>query len=196
MAVIIGLDQFHYAIVEGDEVGGTTYASSVHVPNITQANTNFNSSVETFFADDGPAVVYSQIGEVEVEINIADLPPEDYAKLIGGEYENGMVQYNVSASAPDVALAFRAQKSNGKYRYMWLLKGKFSVPNMEARTKEASVNFQPQTINFKGAARASDRNVFKRIDSDDANLPAGVDDTSLLNDFFEDPNYVPTEITE
>ncbi|SNR95462.1 phage major tail protein, phi13 family [Anaerovirgula multivorans] len=192
---VIGLDMFHYTHVLTDSASApTTYDDAVHVPNVTAANINFNGEVATFFADNGPAVVYSQIGEVEVEISIADLPPEDYAFLIGANYEDGLVDLDTSASAPDVAIGFRAQKANGAYRYMYLYKGKFSVPNAEHETKADTVNFQPQTITFKGVQRASDSKVFRRIDSDDTNLPSGVTATTLLTDFFADPDYTPVVI--
>jgi phi13 family phage major tail protein len=191
---LIGLDMFHYAPIQSDDANGTTYGTSVHVPNITTANINFNSSIETFFADDGPREVYSQIGQVEVTINVADLSPQVYAFLIGANYQNGFVDYTTNATAPDVAIGFRAQKSNGEYRYIWLMKGKFAVPNADHQTKQDGVEFQTQEITFRGVARLSDDKVFRRVDSDDENLPAGVDKTTLLNDWFQDPNYVPQVI--
>lgn len=191
---VIGLDFFHYTPIIADDSAATTYGEAVRVPNVTQCNINTNASVETFFADDGPAVVYSQIGKIEVTINVADLEPKDYAFLIGATHENGVVEYDTTASAPDVAISFRAQKANGKYRYMTVLKGKFSVPNANHETKADTVNFQPQEIMFKGVQRLSDKKVFRRIDSDDPSLPTGVTDETLVVDFFEDPDYTPVAI--
>lgn len=191
---VIGLDYFHYTPILTDDSTETTYDVAVRVPNVTQLNINPNASVETFFADDGPAVVYSQIGEVGVEIAVADLSPEDYAFLIGASYEGGVVEYYTTASAPDVAISFRAQKADGSYRYMTILKGKFSVPVANHETKAGTVNFQPQTIMFKGVQRLSDKKVFRRIDSNDSNLPSGVTAETLATDFFESPDYIPVEI--
>lgn len=191
---VIGLDNFHYTPITSDTTTSTVYGTAVKVPNVTQCNINFNSAIETFFADDGPAVVYSQIGEVEIEVGVADLSPTDYAFLIGADYARGVVEYGTGASAPDVAISFRSQKADGSYRYLTVLKGKFSVPEANHETKADGVNFQPQTLMFKGVQRLSDGKVFRRIDSNDTNLPSGVTATTLLTNFFANPNYVPAAI--
>lgn len=178
---LIGLSQFHYVGLLQDNLLGANYDTSVPVPNITTANINFNGQLNTFFADDGPREVFGQIGEIEVTINVADLSPDDYAYLIGASHTGGIVEYKTSASSPYVAIGFKAQKANGEYRYIWVMKGKFTVPNASHQTKEASVNFQPQEIVFKGAARIYDDLAFRRIDSDDTTLPAGVDTSWFTN---------------
>ena len=134
------------------------------------------------------------IGEVEIEIGVADLSPTDYAFLIGATYKGGVVEYGTGASAPDVAISFRSQKADGSYRYMTVLKGKFSVPEANHETKADGVNFQPQTLMFKGVQRLSDGKVFRRIDSNDTSLPSRVTATTLLTDFFDDPDFVPVAI--
>ena len=190
---IIGLDNFHYALLTEDLTTGTTYEASVAVPNLNQANIAFNGTSAIWFADNGPAVVSSQIGEVEVEIIVGDLPPEDYTKLIGATRVNGKISYNVNANAPDCAIGFRLMKSDGSYRYMWLLKGKFTHPDQNAQTKSDSVEFQPQTLQFKGVARLSDKNVYFRVDDNDADLPEPAK-TTIEESFFDDPDYVPPTV--
>jgi len=187
---VIGLDKFHYAIVTTDTTSESTYEASVAVPNLNQANIAFNGTASTWFADNGPAVISSQIGEVEVEIVIGDLPPADYAKLIGATRTDGKIAYNKNANAPDCAIAFRLMKSDGSFRYVWLLKGKFAHPDQNAQSKQDSVEFQPQTLMFKGVARLSDGNVYFRIDDNDADLPAPALET-IATEFFLDPDYVP-----
>lgn len=182
---LIGLDMFHYAIVTGDDENGTTYGEPVRIINPVSLSINMNTDVATFFADDGPAVAYSQIGEVDVAIELADMPTEHLAALIGADYDaaSGVMRYDTEAIAPNVAVGFRAQKSNGHFRYVWLYKGKFGIPNMEHQTKEASVSFQTQTLNGKFLSRIYDRLVFARVDSDaDSPMPG------LPDAWFVDPN--------
>lgn len=177
---LVGLDMFYYAIMnEADE----TYQTPVAVANAVSLSITPNADIATFFADDGPREVHSQIGEVDVSIQVADLPPANYAALIGADYASGIIDYDVEASAPEVAIGFRAKKSNGAYRYIWLSKGKFGVPNMEHQTQEGSVNFQPQTINGKFVARERDDKVFRRFDSDDSAAPS-----DLGTVWFTDPD--------
>ena len=191
MAVIIGVDKLHYAKVTTDTDSETTYEASVSVPNVTEVGLEFNGINQIFRADNGAAYVYTGVGEVDLTINLGDLPPDDYAALIGATKVDGKISYKDGAEAPDVAVGFRTLKADGSYRYMWIYKGKFTIPNVDATTKEADVEFQPQVIEFKGYARKSDKHVFQRIDDDDSTLPEG-DLSTLPTAFFDDPDFTPT----
>jgi len=54
--------------------------------------------------------------------------------------------YADNDTPPWVAIGFRTLKSNGKYRYVWLYKGRFSDPEDNNETKADSINFQSDTI--------------------------------------------------
>lgn len=45
-----------------------------------------------------------------------------------------------------MAVAFRSKKSNGKYRFKWLLKGRFSLPAEEYKTQGDKPEFQTPVI--------------------------------------------------
>ena len=190
----IGLDMFHVAPIVSDGVGGTVYGTPVHIPNITQANVNFNTSMGTFFADDGPAVSYSQLGEPEATINVANLTSAEYALLTGADLGGtGRVAVGGTISAPDLAVGFRSQRADGSYRYMWLFKGKFGVPNMSHQTKENTVNFQQQELMFRAVSRIGDRLVMSYVDSNDSALPAALTPSALMELWFQNPDYVPAD---
>lgn len=182
----VGLDMLYYAILAQDDSGGTAYDTPVAIPNVTNIGLNFNAEFSTFFADDGPREAFSQIGEVDVNLTVADLNGQQVADLIGASYNDatGLVNYSVTAVAPEVAIGFRAQKTNGEYRYMWLLKGTFGVPDSEFQTKEGSITFQPQSITGRFMARTYDDMVFRRLDSDDENFAF----PNLPTSWFTDPD--------
>lgn len=194
---VIGLDHLHVATVTTDNTTEVVYGTAQRILNITQANINFNMESSTFFADNGPAVVYSQMGEVEVTINVGDLTPSEYALLTGTTRSSttGVIDVTTEANPPDMALGFRAMKSNGEYRYIWLMKGKFTLPNAEHQTKESAVNFQPMQLTFSAVGRVNDQKVMRRVDSDDENLPENVTNTVLIDEWFADPDYVPATPT-
>jgi hypothetical protein len=54
--------------------------------------------------------------------------------------------YGGDDTPPWVAIGFRTLKSNGKYRYVWLYKGRFADPEDNNETKADSINFQSDTI--------------------------------------------------
>jgi hypothetical protein len=47
---------------------------------------------------------------------------------------------------PEVAILFRSKKSNGSYRYVKLLKGKFAVPKSDHETQGEKVSFQTPVL--------------------------------------------------
>lgn len=150
MATRIGCDHLVYAIMttEDSPTAAPVYGEVKAAPGVISININPNSSQETLFADDGPYDTATTLGRVDVAINKAELTTENKADLLGHEVDsNGAVVYSDNDVPPWVAIGFRTLKSNGKYRYVWLYKGKFTDPEDNNETKGDSINFQTDTIN-------------------------------------------------
>lgn len=145
--VRIGVDKLHYAIcTDGDT---ETWGLPVALKGVISVNVNPNASQETLFADDGPYETAVTTGNIEVEINKAQLSISERAALLGHEYDSntGILKSKSTDTPPYVAIGFRTLKSNGTYRYVWLYKGKFTDPEDQNETKGDSINFQTDTIN-------------------------------------------------
>lgn len=150
MATRIGCDNLVYAIMQTEDTATTapSYGDVKAAPGVISININPNASQETLFADDGPMDTATTLGKVDVAINKAELTTENKADLLGHEIDsNGGIVYSDSDVPPWVAIGFRTLKSNGKYRYVWLYKGKFTDPEDNNETKADSINFQTDTIN-------------------------------------------------
>jgi phi13 family phage major tail protein len=147
--VQIGLKDVHYALLTTDDVEtGVTYEEPAPIIGAITANINPNASMETLFADDGPMETAASLGQIELELNVADLPLSVQAALLGHEAPTvGEIMRKAGDVPPWLALGFRSLKSNGKYRYVWLLKGKFMVPEQSHETKGDTITFQTPTIN-------------------------------------------------
>lgn len=169
--VQIGVSDLHYAILLTDVVDSTpTYGTPVRIPGVTAMNVNPNASVETLFADDGPYEAATTLGQVEVELTAADLDLDTQAALLGHTVTaDGMLKRKSTDNPPNVAIGFRSLKSNGKYRYTWLAKGKFVPSEQAMETKTDSVNFQTMSLTGKFLKRASDNEWERHIDEDHAN---------------------------
>lgn len=149
MATRIGCDNLVYAIMTTEDTATTApqYAAVKPALGVISVNINPNASQETLFADDGPYDTATTLGKIDVEINKAELTTENKADLLGHQVDsNGGIVYGDSDIAPWVAIGFRTLKSNGKYRYVWLYKGKFTDPEDNNETKGDSINFQTDTI--------------------------------------------------
>lgn len=149
MATRIGCDNLVYAIMTTEDSATTvpTYGTVKAAPGVMSLNINPNGSQETLFADDGPMETSATVGKIEVEIQKNALTTENKADLLGHTIDSkGALVYGSADVPPYVAIGFRSLLSNGKYRYVWLYKGKFTEPEDNNETKGDSINFQSDTI--------------------------------------------------
>lgn len=149
MSTRIGCDNLVYAIMTTEDTATTppVYGEVENATGVMSLNINPNGSLETLFADDGPMESAATLGRIEVEIQKNELTSKNKADLLGHSIDaNGAVVFGDSDVPPYVAIGFRTLKSSGKYRYVWLYKGKFTEPEDNNETKGDSVNFQADTI--------------------------------------------------
>ena len=183
--VLIGLRNLVYAKMLTDPPygqGQASYEKPKLIAGAISANINPNASTETLFADDGPFETATTIGQIEVELNVADLPLEVQAELLGHTYQNGVLIRKAGDVPPWVAIGFKSLKSNGKFRYTWLAKGKFSIPEQNNQTKGDSVEFQTPTITGSFVKRECDDEWERHIDEDDENFTP-----EMAANWFNDP---------
>lgn len=154
----IGLRDVHIAILTKDDSTEATYETPERLSGAISANVNPNPSTATLFADDGPYDSAATMGEIELELNMADLTPQQQAKLLGHTVTDGILVKRAADAPPWVAVGFRSLRSDGSYRYTWLLKGKFSIASQENQTRGDSIEWKTPTIS--GA--------FSKRDFDDA----------------------------
>lgn len=190
-SVPIGLTNLVYAIMTADvpptTVGGADgyaeYDAAVRIIGAITANFSPNASNDTLFADDGPFETASTLGAMTLELNVADLPAANRAELLGATYANGVLSHSADDIPPYVAVGMSVKKSNGASRYIWYLKGKFTIPDDNNQTKADSINWNTPTITGNFLKRDAD-NLFKiQIDTDDTSVS-----TETKNTFFASPN--------
>lgn len=145
---IVGLSDFHYALLTSDPAGGTpTYGTVYSVPDVLQkASWNPGASSAYLFADDAVQNLAETIGEMKLSFGFADLPPDHMARILGHTYSSGMVTEKTSDESPYLAVGFKARRSDGNYSYYWFYKGKFTKPSLDHSTKETSIKYQGLTL--------------------------------------------------
>ncbi|WP_426453850.1 major tail protein [Paenibacillus sp. S-38] len=144
--VRIGLRDLHYAKLLSDNSSGAMYAAPQKIAGAISAKVTPSSTTETLYADDGAAETATALGEIAVELNVKDLTLQQLADLLGRTVVNGIMVSKDTDTAPYVAIGFRSIKSNGKFRYKWLFKGRFSLPAEEYKTQGDKPEFQTPVI--------------------------------------------------
>lgn len=193
--VMIGLTNLTYAKVTADTppttVGGSdgecTYEATKRILGAISANFSPNASNDTLFADDGPYDTASTVGAMTLELNVADIPADQRAELLGATYENGVLKQSVDDTPPFVAVGMSVKKSNGADRYIWYLKGKFAAPDENNQTKADSINWNTPTITGNFVKRDADGLWRVSMDTDDESVNA-----TIKNKWFTDPNAFKT----
>lgn len=143
----IGLSDLHAFPLKVDQTGTLTYGAPFKIAPAVSASISPNTSEDAFYADDKPLISSQSVSSVTLELETSDIKDEVVSKLLGLEIdENGVIHDNANRQAPQLAIAFRSLKSNGKYKYVVLYKGSFGVGEDEYQTKEDSVTFQTTTI--------------------------------------------------
>jgi phi13 family phage major tail protein len=182
----VGLDMFHYAEQLTDTSSGCSYDSPAAVTGIIAANVKANGSIETQYADDGPASNAASVGRQEVSLEFTGLAPTVRADWLGHTTTSGVVQEKTTDIPKVVAIGFRSQKANGNYRYVWYLKGQFAVPDDKYETKKERTVFGTTSLTYAGLRRDYDKEYKVWADDDDPAVPA-----SVITNWF---NAVPITI--
>lgn len=188
----IGVDRLYYAKVLTDDENGTTYSAPVWMQGVNNITYNPNVQTQDYDADDGLYESYSSDGAIQTTIAVADLLPAIRADLLGLTIDaNGMIIEGEGDNAPEVAVGFRSQMSNGAYRYIWVLKGKFSKQQEDYATKgSAGITYNQQSIMHTAMKRVSDGQRRKILDSNAPGLSlTNAQLADAATGWFSDPNF-------
>lgn len=182
--MIIGLKNIHIAELTAEQEN--TYGTVDKLSPAISANITPNSSVTTLYGDDHAVAVEETLGSINVEINTADLTPEQYAKLMGVTVnDDGVIEDSTNDIAPYVALGFELPKSGGGKKLYWYYKGRFQKPGGEFNTKGETVAFATQTLVANFMAREDGK-----WRAHHESLPADVD--KAIADAWFETVYAPT----
>lgn len=143
----IGLDRLYYAKITEDENGDETYATPVPLAKAMTAELSVELAEATLYADDGAAEIVKEFQSGTLSLGVDDIGVAAAKDLTGAKIDDNKVLISASedGGAP-VAIGFRAQKANGKYRYFWLYRVKFGIPATNLATKGESITFSTPTI--------------------------------------------------
>lgn len=195
-SAIIGFRDAVVAKVLSDTASGATYDTPRPFAPSISGSVSANGSVTPIYTDDGPSESVAAIGEIEVEFEASAVPRDSYNYVLGHNVNaDGVLEKSIQDEVPEVAFGFRALKANNKYHYVWLLKGKFSVPDEKYQTKDNNVS--PQTTTIKGTflRRKFDDKYEFTADDDDLSINQSVITNWLTEVYQPDSGVAVTSLT-
>jgi phi13 family phage major tail protein len=192
----IGLSNVVYSVMDDttDVSGGViTYGTVYTLPGAVSLSFDRGSSIANVFGDDGSFAVGETVGEMKLGLEVADILPADYARILGFTYSSGMIAEGIVEASPYVAIGFRTLrmgKNSGSaiYEYFWLPKCIFQKPKNDEKTKDKSL--APRTVKLDGEAirTISNDKYIVRARSDDALVAA-----ATISGWFTAPLYSATQ---
>lgn len=151
MSAQVGLKNMHYAVMSTEDAAPSTAPTygtmkELLVGKLVSVNVEANVEEASIYADDMKYETANQLTDITLSIDVAEIPLEVQAELLGHTIADGVMSAKADDVAPYVGVAFEFTKANGKKRFVKLYKGKFQEVNEAGETKGNSINFQTKSL--------------------------------------------------
>lgn len=161
---------------------GTPFA----IAGVAELTRTTESSSESHYYDNVPAVVIDSVGADEVSITASAIPFDVLAKITGYNYneEKGMLVEGERESKY-YAIGYITETTDGTEIFVWRLKGKFNIPDSTHATKDDGAEANGQQITYTGV---NTNHKFTAIDNKTAkavNVDTSVNTAVNETEFFE-----------
>lgn len=152
----LGLKDLFYAVCTETD-GAETYAAPKKLAEAMSADLSVKTADGSLYADDTLSESVTEFASGTLKLGIKDLTTEVLAEILGQMVDqNKVVWAGKDDEPPYVAVGFRAQKTGGRFRYVWLLKCKFKVPSEKYATKGESIKFNTPDVEADFTTRKKD----------------------------------------
>lgn len=121
------------------------------IAGVAEISRTTESSNETHYYDNMPAIVISSTGADEVTITTSAIPFDVLAKITGQNYDEATGSLIEGARDNKYfALGYKTKKTNGDEVYVWRYKGTFNIPDSTHATENDGTDANGQEIVFTG----------------------------------------------
>ena len=188
----IGISNFHYAEMVKDDKTGYSYKAPVHVPNLVSLTLDHTTNSVTFHADNQPIEIATSYGGTKTSVEMAEVPLDVQAVLLGHTYSGGVMKRNANDKAPYVAIMYEQLLSDGSKKYVKMYKGMFRIPRDEGTTKKDNTEFKSTTIEADFVSRSYDGAIDAEVYSDSTDASTAIEKWYT---YVEDSETTVTETT-
>lgn len=171
-----GLHDLCYAVITKDDESGTTYGPVKRVQGVQTTSYVPQSNAVKSYGDNGTYCTVTTGNDADLEIGLNEIPDAMQVDWFGHSLDaNGALVENKNDTPNEIAVGYKATKTNGADRMVWNYKCTPSLPEEQQETEKGSeVTIQTRKIKLTASPRASDGQKRAVLDSDMEGLAASV----------------------
>ena len=189
----IGLKNVVIAPLLTDTEAGHSYGDLQLLAGAIEASvTPDNADPDILYADDIEFDTLYADPNIDFKLKMADIPLLIQEMIIANKIDdNGVLIRTSQDKPPYFAVGFKSEKSNGKYRYVWLYKVRAKPLTENFATKEGdTINRQNPEVEFTAIKRTHDARYQAVADEDENGFTAAKAATFLTSVY--DPTFTTT----
>ena len=188
--ITTGVEKAYYAILTQDGEN-PTYEQVKYLPGLREISVTANEEQATIYAENRLYDSENSLGQIEVTLDFASIDTSDYAALFGKKLaQSGGIIESADDQPPYIALMVEKTLSGGVKEYLTLFKGKLSLPEDKAKTKEGKTEYQ--TVSLSGIFMPLENGIWKHsVKTTDDDFDPEIHDKSWGKTVF-----IPEEKTE
>lgn len=146
-----GIEGLVYAKVTEDSTENFTTGEVKELAGTSELTRSTDSSSETHYYDNMPAVVIESTGADEVTASVSAIPLDVLADITGQYYDEATGMFVEGARQNNYyAIGYRTKKTDGTEVLVWRLKGTFSIPESTHNTEDDGTDANGQEITYTG----------------------------------------------
>lgn len=146
-----GVDNLVYAEVKADTAENYTTGEVKILAPVAEIGKTTETSSESKYYDNKPMLVINAEGADTITITCAPLELQILADITGKTYDEALGAMIEGIREPKYfALGYRTKGTDGKYRYVWRLKGSIAIPDETNATENAGTDTNNMTLTYTG----------------------------------------------
>lgn len=146
-----GVEGLVAAEVIKDDKDAIEFGEVFDVAGVAEISRTTESSSETLYFDNVPALVIDSTGADTVTCSVSGIDLKVLAKITGQNYDEELgLLVEGEREAKYFALGYKTKKTNGAEVYVWRYKGKFAIPDQSNSTQTAGTESNGQEIVYTG----------------------------------------------
>lgn len=169
------------------------------VAGVAELTRTTETSSESHYYDNVPAIVIDATGADEVNVTAAAIPFDVVGKITGQNYDasKGMLVEGERQSKY-FAIGYITEKTDGTEIFVWRLKGKFNVPDSTHATKNDGAEANGQELVYTGVNTTHKFAAISNKTAKAVNVDTSVNKAVTETEFFAEvqtPDTVPAATT-